>query len=66
MPGGTEMNIENRQDSRCPGRDSKQAPPEYEPKALPLDQPARRIYPTRYQLTNMDRGKSANSAVPET
>jgi hypothetical protein len=39
FPGGTEENHEYSQNSKCPDRDSKQAPPEYKSKYLPLRQP---------------------------
>jgi hypothetical protein len=38
---GTEENYESVQDSRCFGRDSNQAPPEYESRALLLRLPVR-------------------------
>jgi hypothetical protein len=38
LPGGTEETI--GQDSRCPGQDSNSVLPQFECRALPLDEPA--------------------------
>jgi hypothetical protein len=39
IPGGTEGNHKKpSQDSRYPGRDLNRAPPEYQSRAVPLDQ----------------------------
>jgi hypothetical protein len=37
----TEEHHDDSQESQCPDRDSKRAPPKYNSRALPLDQPDR-------------------------
>jgi hypothetical protein len=59
MPGWTEEKDEKiRQDSRCPGQASNQAPLEYEPRPLPIDRPVRSNYIIRDSISSVSYYKN--------
>jgi hypothetical protein len=54
MAGWTEEEGEKiRQDSRCPSRDSNQAPFEYKSRPLPIDRPVRSNYIIRDLISSL-------------